>query len=309
MTSLLVSLCIPTKGRPENIRTTLQSIVDEAVDPSQVQIVISDNSSDQNTRDVVSEFTELNIKYYRSDVIGFLNSIESLKHGDGALLKLQNDYSSFSKGGLHELVSVARNEIEEKPQIIFTGGSIGLKNGLFRSGKFDEFIRHSEYFGTWSTAYSVWKADLDHLMSLRNIEINDQFPHTSLLLNTIQKNKYLIHDRIMYNNQTVQRKGGYNIFYIFCVVYPKMLRACIANGSITKSTYKIVVGRMKYKFIARWAGLTLFEKGGKENYTFDSTNWQEHVAELYGRLGYIQIYIVARIFALTRSRVRFAGAK
>ncbi len=309
MTSLLVSLCIPTKDRPDNIRATLQSIVDENVDTSLVQIVISDNSSDRKTELVAADFSALNIKYYKSPILGFLNSIEALKQGDGELLKLQNDYSAFSKGGLRELISVAEREILNKPQILFTGGAIKINDGQHRSNSFDAFLAASEYFNTWSTAYSIWKQDIERIFTSGVPKLNDQFPHTSLLMLTNNKDKYLVYDKPIYENQTVQRKGGYNIFYIFCIVYPSMLKQCLDENKITSLTYNKIIQKMKYYFISRWIALTIFDKNSAKNYTFDSSNWRNNVISLYGRVGLYQITMMARLFSLVRRFRRVTVAK
>jgi hypothetical protein len=63
----LVSICVPTRNRAASLRESLKSICGQ--DYSPLEIVISDNASDDNTHDVVRELmrTDGRIRYVRHD--------------------------------------------------------------------------------------------------------------------------------------------------------------------------------------------------------------------------------------------------
>jgi abequosyltransferase len=301
MRSYILSICIPTKDRPNNIKSTLDSILYEQIDHSTVQIVISDNSTNDLTLEVINKYKSLNIKYYRNPVLGFLNSIEALKQGDGHFLKLQNDYSAFIRGGLVDILRTIKSELTARPQILFTGGVLNLKNKSYSTSDFNKFLEISEYFNTWSTAFSIWKEDFTELMNNSEFEINDQFPHTSILLENNKKNKYLLYDKEIYDNQIVERKGGYNIFYNFCIVYPNLLRIYIDNGVLNKNTSESIIKNMKYKFIGKWLTRTVTCKDTRNNYSFDSENYRKNIVNCYGTVGFIMINLFSHLFSIVLS--------
>lgn len=84
--NIILSICIPTFNRADFLRDCLNSIVEQFSDVdvlNQVEIVISDNYSSDNTEDVVKKFQEKykNIKYFKNESnLGFdrnlLNVIE-----------------------------------------------------------------------------------------------------------------------------------------------------------------------------------------------------------------------------------------
>ena len=83
MSKILLSICIPTYNRPENIRIILESFT--VYPNNELEIVISDDNvnSNENT-DVIKDFTDPRIKYFRNELnlnfgANILKSIERAK--------------------------------------------------------------------------------------------------------------------------------------------------------------------------------------------------------------------------------------
>lgn len=57
---MLVSIIIPTYNRCQYIGLTLESFINQHFDKSKFEIIIADNNSNDNTKDVVSQFIETN---------------------------------------------------------------------------------------------------------------------------------------------------------------------------------------------------------------------------------------------------------
>lgn len=86
MNKTLLSICIPTYNRANCLKVCLDSIVPQFKNKEvleQVEVVISDNASSDNTTEVIKEFQNKfkNIKYFRNKInIGFdqnlLNAVE-----------------------------------------------------------------------------------------------------------------------------------------------------------------------------------------------------------------------------------------
>lgn len=101
--TILLSLCIPTYNRVETLTVMLERVVHDPDFDEEVEIVISDNCSTDDTeaqmRRMASEYP--NIKYYRnSENVQDRNFYLALSRGKGRYLKLLNDYILFKAGGL-----------------------------------------------------------------------------------------------------------------------------------------------------------------------------------------------------------------
>src|SRR3989344_8743946 len=90
MNKPLLSICIPTYSRERYLKECLDSIVAQFGDQEvrdNVEVVVSDNASPDNTREVVEEYRQKfsNIKYFRNDKnIGFdLNVINVVEKANG----------------------------------------------------------------------------------------------------------------------------------------------------------------------------------------------------------------------------------
>ncbi len=69
MASKLLSFCIPTYGQPEHIRQILEKLLDQDMDG--VEIVIRDDSPDDETQKVISDYlTKLPMRYFHMDKQG-----------------------------------------------------------------------------------------------------------------------------------------------------------------------------------------------------------------------------------------------
>ena len=122
----LVSICIPTNNRPDIIRETILSIIEENVGNDLLNICITDNSPTNETKELIEkEFKDVTyLKYKKTHCEGFLNSVEALKFGNGRFLKLHNDYSKFKKGQLIKFIDRIKKNKNEKPLIFFSFGAL-----------------------------------------------------------------------------------------------------------------------------------------------------------------------------------------
>ena len=86
---MLLSICIPTKNRAAVLQKSLQSIVAQDLfkERDDIEIVVCDNASDDNTEAVTQEFVDHfkgKIRYHRNSVdIADANFEKALRHGQG----------------------------------------------------------------------------------------------------------------------------------------------------------------------------------------------------------------------------------
>ncbi|MDB5259221.1 MAG: glycosyl transferase family 2 [Candidatus Taylorbacteria bacterium] len=111
MNAPLLSICIPTYKRAHCLKDCLNSIVSQFEDAdayAKVEVIISDNASDDNTEDVVREFQAKypNIKYYKNENnIGFdRNFLSVIEKSSGEFCLPIGDDDAFFPGSFSVLI-------------------------------------------------------------------------------------------------------------------------------------------------------------------------------------------------------------
>lgn len=288
MSSLLLSICIPTRGRSEILEKTINSIFSSKVNFSEFEVVIYDSSDINDQIDTLPDFCNYpNLTYKKGKNDGFLNLISALKMGKGAFLKLHNDYSEFSSNGLNMLLNIIKNNLEEKPLIFFGNDSLTKTQNTKYYNSFDNFLYNISYFSTWSTAFGIWKIDFD---DLKDVNINPMFPHTSLLLNLNIKNSYIINNDRLFFNQSVNKKGGYNLFKTFTIDYLDMLKVSLNNKHISENTFKHIKHDMFKNFLIEWYCNT---KILKNEYTFILSGIKQSMRVHYSYYSYYSMIFLS----------------
>lgn len=288
----LVSICIPTNNRVDIVRETVKSLLAQGADKNLYEICISDNSKTDETKILLeNEFSSVsNLRYGKSDCVGFFNSIEALKLGRGKLLKLHNDYSKFKPGALSQIIEVVRKYSESENVIFFAMESIKAPRVITEYYNFNDFLNFISYMSTWSSAFSIWKKDLDFLTA-KKIKLDHMFPHTSLLFALTNKPKYIVDNHEYVVNLPLKKKGGYNLVDNFVRLYLTMVKNLLQDGSITTATYRKIEHGI-IKFCASWYVIVKTN----HNFTFTFDNKEQLIFDCCGRgalwqfLSYIYIY-------------------
>lgn len=81
----LVSILIPTYNRANLLKRSIQSALNQTYE--NIEIVISDNNSDDNTDKIVNSFTDRRIKYFKNE-----SNIGPILNWRNALVKSSGDY-------------------------------------------------------------------------------------------------------------------------------------------------------------------------------------------------------------------------
>ena len=107
----LLSVCIPTFNREQNLKQMLNSIGSF----TNVEIVICDDGSTDNTRELVDKYRDkLNIKYIYQDNSGVSSAIlKSYKNSSGKyVIKMDSD-DLFTKNGLDFILDTIKNNPDQ----------------------------------------------------------------------------------------------------------------------------------------------------------------------------------------------------
>ena len=274
--NIYLSICIPTKGRLEIVKDTLDSIfLDTDVGYNDFEVVLSDNSDNDLLKDLLADYKQYpNIVYGKTTVEGFFNSINALQMGKGCLLKLHNDYTRFNKTALKRMIDFVKAEMAIRPMVFFSNNELKRKT-VQRYRTFDEFSYDLSFLGTWSTGFAIWKEDFD---KCSKTSLNKIFPHTSLLFEQHYQKSFVINDEELFYNQTVYTKGGYNLFQAFSVQYLNMVQNSFKEENLSKKTFDHIKSDLFNRFLITWYYNT---KVAKNSYTYDLSGIKESVTIYY----------------------------
>lgn len=237
----ILSICIPTYNRSNYLKQTLDSYVNNKAFDEEVEIVISDNASEDDTREMVSHYMELypNIRYFRNDVnLVDKNMSLAMDRGSGHYLKLMNDNLLITEEGLQYLKDSIKEEISNKTPILFTNGIIFNKKkpDCVRCNKFDDLVENISYVVTAIMILGSWKEDWDRVKDKQKYAelrlCQDDWIYQimankeRMLLYTGSYCKYLVLDK--------KCRTGYNWFEVHVTNYYKILQPYIDRGLVSE---------------------------------------------------------------------------
>lgn len=245
MNKPIVSLCLPTNGVVEWVFPVLDSIYSQCCDNCDFEIILTDNGKNEDFKNKIKEYNLLheNLHYFETDALPFINEIESYKRSNGKLIKFVNHRTLLIDGALKKLIKIAKENYETKPIIYFSNGVLEKEKIIFEYHTFDDFVNNLSYWSSWSTGMAIWKSDFEKLP--KNVQgFNELFPHTNILFNERNKEKYIIDNTMIFNEmpQGKKPKGNYDLFYAFGIEYPSIILDLYRENSISISTLKNVIG-------------------------------------------------------------------
>lgn len=164
---MLISFCIPTFNRASHIQKTLTSIFELPImrESNEVEVVVSDNASTDNTQQVVMGFANRypgKVRYFRNEEnVKDANFEKALKRGDGEYLHLLNDTTSPTDIGIREMLKVVRRHISDQVPIYFKSAEGDYSEHLHKSQ--DSFIDDISFYTTWICEFGIWRKELESI--------------------------------------------------------------------------------------------------------------------------------------------------
>ena len=262
MSNPIVSLCMPTNGVIEWVFPVLDSIYEQGCENEDFEIVITDNGNNKEFKEKINIYNQkhLNLYYFETNALPFINEIESYKRANGRLIKFVNHRTLFVEGALNQLIGLAKENSDAKPIMYFANGVLKKEKKVFEYATFDEFVNNLSYWSSWSTGMTIWKEDFDKLPEDVS-DFNELFPHTNVLFNERNRNKYVIDNTVIFNEipQGRKPKGDYDLFYAFGVEYPSIILNLYRENSITADTLRSVL-KDNLRFVAYMYSLYFIKK-------------------------------------------------
>ena len=262
MSNPIVSLCMPTNGVIEWVFPVLDSIYEQGCENKDFEIVITDNGNNKEFKEKIKIYNQkhLNLYYFETNALPFINEIESYKRANGRLIKFVNHRTLFVEGALNQLIELAKENSDAKPIMYFANGVLKKEKKVFEYATFDEFVNNLSYWSSWSTGMTIWKEDFDKLPEDVS-DFDELFPHPNVLFNERNRNKYIIDNTVIFNEipQGRKPKGDYDLFYAFGVEYPSIILNLYRENSITADTLRSVL-KDNLRFVAYMYSLYFIKK-------------------------------------------------
>jgi acetyltransferase-like isoleucine patch superfamily enzyme/glycosyltransferase involved in cell wall biosynthesis len=253
LTAMLLSICIPTKNRAAVLQKSLQSIVSQDIfsERDDIEIVVCDNASEDNTAAVTKEFVDYfkgKIRYQRNSLdIEDANFEQALRHGQGEFLKLANDSLNWLPGSLEKMVRLVEMTQPLKPVLFFLNQSRPTEESITSVNDMDSFLLTTSYHITWIGGFGIWKNQLSEMSDFsRHAGLKLAQVDAVLRLMNISKSAYVC-NLPMFQILPTGPKGGYNIAEVFGSNYLSILRQF--KDQISDSTISILKREVLEKHI------------------------------------------------------------
>ena len=253
MRKTLLSICIPTYNRAEYLKKSIDSIVnqDEFIN-KQVEIVITDNASTDNTENIVTDYANRyeNIIYYRNEKnIGNDNFPFVLSKGNGILRRLCNDTLCFKQGALKYMCEIVKKYEATKPFICWLGrGANDIKNLDFKEG-----IKEASYWMTSIACFSIWHNECNGIQT-------DTYGTEMLLWQVrktmelcYEKDNMLLINKVLTFNQIVYNKDiSYGLYHVFYENYFTLLNPYFEKNKLTEEDKEYLEKDLLLNFFPDW---------------------------------------------------------
>ena len=257
----LVSICIPTYNRGKYLIKSLESIVvQEDFINGNVEIVISDNHSEDDTEKLCKEFCERfpQIVYHREPYNtghgGNTNFKVVMSLASGKLLKLVNDDFVFAPMALNYFCCFEKKYENTKPQICLTNGN-GAKTRENQklyydvTVNMDEFLYGIGHYITWIGNFSIWKEDFQKYGE-DPAGITHMFWHIQETLDVLSEKNYGVIDDTVYGERQniFGRTLSYDLYHNFYENLSAILEPFRKAGYISDERYNWLIKDLFVRF-------------------------------------------------------------
>lgn len=302
---ILLSLCIPTYNRVETLMVMLDHVICDPDFDEEVEIVISDNCSTDNTEMEVRKITSKhhNVKYYRnSENLKDQNFYLALSRGEGAYLKLLNDYITFRIGALKMMKDYVRRYLNSDINLFFYS-NLRSPYRSFKEVQFenvDSFAHDINNKITWIANFGVWKRNF------RKLGNSDKLWRTQLAqmdwtLHEVSLRKTIVVNYHGYRALTVpNKKMSYAFFVPHVINYYDIYKTYMDRGLISQGT----VDYDKYRVLSHFVGSRIIQYLYLEKeVSFDLVTVKKILDEYFGNIPYYRYLKLKGCFLKTMQKL------
>ena len=293
----LLSICIPTYNRGDILKSVLCHYVECTEFDSEVEIVISDNASTDQTEIICRSFCEKypNIRYFRNKQnIRDANFVKVLDYGRGDYLKLFNDWVYCTNETLAFMKRTIKDNINNKRPLFFSSTTIytKYKNDIITTTNLDEFVKVVSTFVTYNNLFGSWNEQWNNVENKRKYAPLQLQQQDWIYQIVVANGGCLVYDRqIMYVSEIpLGKRGGYNWFQVHLDNYYRIMAPYIENGLITKETYDQDRHNLIEHFKSQFCNAFFYNLD--ENWQFDTKDTWRLLLKYYKDDPYFYLYLV-----------------
>ena len=254
MSKPLLSICIPTFNRAEYLKRSISSIIcqDEFIN-KQVEIVIADNASVDNTEDVAMQYAGQydNVFYFRNEKnIGNDNFPYVLSRGNGVLRRLCNDTLCFKAGALKYICEIIKEYEQMKPFICWLGakGRPDVEALSFRDG-----VKAASYWITAIACFSIWDDECVGIETdTYGAELRLWQVRKTLELSSEKDGMVLVNQELTYTQTVYKKNVSYGLYHVFYENYFMLLNSYFDNGKLTEEDKDYLEKDLLLNFFTDW---------------------------------------------------------
>ncbi|WP_066022705.1 MULTISPECIES: glycosyltransferase [Clostridium] len=280
----ILSICIPTYNRSQYLDKCLKSIFDDIGNDTNIEVVVSDNNSEDNTKEIVDKYMKLysNLKYFKNEqnIGADKNVLTVLKEGTGRFITVHGDDDYFAFQGIYKLV----DKIYKNPNC----GVFYIFNNSKVSEKIDcginNFIKDVSFYSTYASGIILKKSDFDDIKEndkFVDLRLNQVYLQLSILLRN--KPYCVLYDNF-FSEAGAHRPSGYNFGEVFIQNYLEILYY-FKNFGLNDETIKIDKKKLMEEMILPWCkliknGYAKLELNGIEEYIEKYYKGESYLEEL-----------------------------
>lgn len=300
----LLSLCIPTYNRSQYLKKSIDSIIcQQEFLRGKVEIVISDNASEDDTREVAEAYLKKydNIFYNRNEMnVRDKNFPIVLHEAHGILRRLCNDTLIFLPGSLAEMCNVVERYSERRPYICWANGCIKSTENTCTSD-FKGYVHDISFWMTSIACFSIWDTECNG--------IKDDTDGCELLLWQVRKglelacsknSVYISNDKLN-DVQVVEKKNiSYGLYKVFYENYFKLLDPYFENDSLNQGDKEYLEKDLLFHFFSDWC--VKWEQQDKKLQYSETENLKELVCNQYKSKPYWNKFLVCYYLKLLKCK-------
>lgn len=236
----ILSICIPTWNRSHFLKKSLSSLKKQISEQNKklLEIYVSDNCSDDDTKDVVESFISngLPIKYFRQkeNVGASRNFIHCMNECSGRYVLLLGDDDILKDGALEKIINVL---VDNDYGLVYiydnkaTGKSKEFENS-------EEFLMYLSYWITFMSGNIFLREVVSKIDSTKYTGTHLlQMPY--YILSALSRKKNLAFgEKIIEGSLDKKNNGGFNFYEVFVRNYLNIYKEFVTNKIMTIGTYK-----------------------------------------------------------------------
>lgn len=298
------SIVIPTYNRCSYLEKTLDSIISQQEFLNgDVEIVISDNASTDNTFDICQHYVSdySNILYFRNEKnIRDKNFPLALSRANGILRKLHNDTIIVHPGTLSFFCSFVDKYNDVRP-VIFLGNNKDTNSEIKMN--FREFLTQEGFRITWIPTFTIWGDECAGIEAdFAGCELS-LWQVKKLCQLASQKDNIIVNDYIWGVAQNVPQKNiSYGLYQVFHENFLSLLAPYEQANMLSHADLELIEKDLLFHFFDTW--ISAWEKD-RSKYQFSETeNLKTAVFSTYRQKPYWREYLLYRKTKSIKRRIK-----